>query len=679
MTIREEIDNLREEIRRHERLYYVENKPEISDYDFDQLMRQLVELEQKYPEYRSPDSPSQRVGGAPLKGFETKVHRVPMLSLDNAYSFEELEAFDRRVAKVIPPEEYHYVSELKIDGLSISIIYQDGVLREGVTRGDGTQGDVVTSNIKTIRSVPLRIGPHAQSDVFQFDTDLVEGKELEVRGEVYYSRESFERLNAAREQEEEAPFANPRNAAAGTLRLLDSRVVSERELDIFVYGLFQDGKSPFATHWGNLQWLKAAGFKVNPHNRFCRSLSDVKSYCSEFEGRRDTLDYEIDGVVVKVNEVDFQTELGSTSKFPRWAIAYKFPPRQAETLLRNISIQVGRTGALTPVAGLEPVVVGGSTVSRATLHNEGEIRRLDVRPGDWVFIEKGGDVIPKVVRVNLEKRKQDLPEFLMPVRCPVCGGEVFRAEGEAVFRCVNSRCPAKLKESILHFASRKAMRIEGLGEALVDQLVDKGLVKDVSDLYRLDLETLSNFERMAEKSASNLLSQLEQSKRREFSRVLFALGIRFVGERTAKLLTQAFRSIDALQAASEEEIEKVYEIGPRIAASVHAFFHEPENSELIRRLKQASLRFEEIREGARTSPFAGKQFVLTGKLSSFTREEAKEAIESRGGRVTSSVSKKTDFVVAGEEAGSKLEKAQKLGVTILDEEAFRSLLASDGR
>lgn len=676
MSVLKQIERLREEIRRHEKLYYVDNRPEISDYEFDQLMRELRSLEDLHPEFRSPDSPTQRVGGAPVEEVETRTHRVPMLSLDNAYSFTELEEFDERVAKGIPEVEYGYVAELKIDGVSISILYREGVLAEGVTRGDGTQGDVVTPNVRTIRSIPLRLDPSAagapKQDVVSFG-----GREVEVRGEVFLSRKAFEHLNALREREGEPLFANPRNAAAGTLRILDPRIVAERELDIFAYGLFLEGEPPFPEHWQSLQHLRTLGFKVNPYSRHCRNLEEVKEFCADFESRRDQLEYEIDGVVVKVNEIELQKRLGSTSKFPRWATAFKFQPRQAETQLVRISVQVGRTGALTPVAELEPVLVAGSTVSRATLHNEGEIRRLDIRPGDWVVIEKGGDVIPKVVRVILEKRQGEPPAFTMPSNCPVCGGEVFRAEDEAVSRCINSRCPAKLKEAILHFASRKALRIEGLGEALVDQLVDKRIISDVSDLYQLALETLASLERMGKKSASNLLAQIEQSREREFSRVLFGLGIRFVGERTAKLLTQDFGNVDVLQRATVEEIEKVYEIGPRIAQSVHAFFHEPANRELIERLKQARLRLQILGEGGANARFAGKQFVLTGKLSSLSREDATAAIEARGGRVTASVSKKTDYVVAGEEAGSKLEKARKLGIAVLDEAAFRSMLEGE--
>ena len=670
MSVQQEIEKLREEISRHERLYYVEARPEISDYEFDLLMRRLQELEAAHPEYRSPDSPTQRVGGAPVEGFETRVHRVPMLSLDNAYSFAELEAFEARVQKVLEPGTYSYVAELKIDGVSISLLYRDGLLAEGITRGDGTQGDIVTSNIRTIRSVPLRISPPPES----LPALHLQGKELEVRGEVFLSRKSFERLNSSRDAEGEPPFANPRNAAAGTLRMLDPRIVAERELDVFFYSLLCGGSPPLGTHWENLEWLRAAGLRVNPNRRLCRSLAEVKEFCLEYERRRDGLEYEIDGVVCKVNEVEFQRRLGSTSKFPRWAIAFKFEPRQVETLLRDIKVQVGRTGALTPVAELDPVEVAGTTVSRATLHNEGEIRRLDARVGDRVVIEKGGDVIPKVVRVLKERRSGELLEFVMPDRCPECRGQVFRAEGEAVSRCVNSTCPAKLRESILHFASRRAMRIEGLGEALVDQLVSRGLVRDFSDLYRLDLETLAGLERMAEKSASNLLAQLAGSKKREFARVLFALGIRFVGERTARILARSFRSIDAIENAPAEEIETVYEIGPRIAQSVHAYFHEPANQKLIERLRAVGLQFEEKGELPGGAAFAGKQFVLTGRLRSLTRDQAKEAIESRGGRVTATVSKKTDYVVAGEEAGSKLERAGKLGVKLLDEAAFLRML-----
>ena len=681
MTIDARIRSLRDRIRYHERLYYVEAQPEISDFEFDQLMRELAGLEQTHPHLLTADSPTQRVGGQPLEGFETRRHRAPMLSLDNVYSFDELDEFGRRIEKLLssesPASPGPFVSELKVDGVSISLRYSNGVLREAVTRGDGNQGDLVTSNVRTIRSIPLRI--HLPSEKrYSVDTASIGEADVEVRGEVYLPRTAFERLNSARKKSGDPLFANPRNAAAGTLRTLDSGIVAARGLDAFVYGLFLDGSPFFETHWVHLQWLKDAGFRVSPASRLCETLVEVKHYCTEYKTRRDSLDYEIDGVVVKLNDIGAQNKLGNTSKFPRWAIAYKFQARQARTTLREVTVRVGRTGALTPVAHLDPVVVGGSTVSRATLHNEDEILRLDVRPGDQVVIEKGGDVIPKIVRALHEERTENLPQFSMPLRCPACKTKVVREKGESATRCVNPRCPAQLKEAILHFASRKAMRIEGLGESLVEKLVDSGIVRDVSDLYSIDPMKLSSIERMAEKSASNLLEQLEQSKQKDLGRILFALGIRYVGERTARLLAEQFGSVGALCDAAIEEIEKVHEVGPRIAESVHSFFAEAENRQLLDRLQQAGLSMKVERTAAQGRPFVGRSFVLTGKLKSLTRQQAKDAIEQRGGRVNSSVSAKADFLIRGDEEGSKLKKAQKLGIAVVDEDTFMRMLSEVG-
>ena len=661
---KEEIEKLKELIRYHEHRYYVLDDPEISDAEFDRLVNELKALESQYPQLITADSPTQRVGGKPAEGFVTVRHSVPMLSLDNAYSDSELLEFDRRVAEFSHARETGYVCELKIDGLSIALIYENGLLNRGITRGDGVRGEDVTFNVKTIRAIPL----YLQSPFIQ------KFKRMEIRGEVYLPLTSFNKLNEEREANGEAAFANPRNAAAGTLRTLDPQIVASRKLDIFVYQLYADGRIPFSHHSEVLGHLEKAGFKVNRNWRYCASVSKVIEYCKHWEQKRDTLSYEIDGVVVKVDSIQLQQEMGATSKFPRWSIAYKFPARQATTQVRDILVQVGRTGALTPVADLEPVRLAGTTISRATLHNEDEIRRLGLKIGDYVLLEKGGDVIPKVVKVLESRRPKEARDFVMPNRCPVCSGEVYRSEGEAVRRCTNVGCPAKIKESLLHFSSRKAMKIEGLGESLVDQLVDKGLVRDPADLYKLRHEDLVNLERIGPKSASNLLKQIEESKANELSRVIFGLGIRHVGERTAQILAQHYKSMANLSRASKEDLERIFEIGPVVAESIYRFFSQDENRLVIEKLAQAKVN-QEIREAARKSDrFQGKQFVLTGKLPGMTREEAAELIESHGGKVMATVTKKTDLVLAGEEPGAKLDQAKKLGINIMDEIAFRKML-----
>jgi len=661
---KEEIEKLKELIRYHEHRYYVLDDPEISDAEFDRLVNELKALESQYPQLITADSPTQRVGGKPAEGFVTVRHSVPMLSLDNAYSDSELLEFDRRVAEFSHARETGYVCELKIDGLSIALIYENGLLNRGITRGDGVRGEDVTFNVKTIRAIPL----YLQSPFIQ------KFKRMEIRGEVYLPLTSFNKLNEEREANGEAAFANPRNAAAGTLRTLDPQIVASRKLDIFVYQLYADGRIPFSHHSEVLGHLEKAGFKVNRNWRYCASVSKVIEYCKHWEQKRDTLSYEIDGVVVKVDSIQLQQEMGATSKFPRWSIAYKFPARQATTQVRDILVQVGRTGALTPVADLEPVRLAGTTISRATLHNEDEIRRLGLKIGDYVLLEKGGDVIPKVVKVLESRRPKEARDFVMPNRCPVCSGEVYRSEGEAVRRCTNVGCPAKIKESLLHFSSRKAMKIEGLGESLVDQLVDKGLVRDPADLYKLRHEDLVNLEPIGPKSAYNLLKQIEESKANELSRVIFGLGIRHVGERTAQILAQHYKSMANLSRASKEDLERIFEIGPVVAESIYRFFSQDENRLVIEKLAQAKVN-QEIREAARKSDrFQGKQFVLTGKLPGMTREEAAELIESHGGKVMATVTKKTDFVLAGEEPGAKLDQAKKLGINIMDEIAFRKML-----
>jgi DNA ligase (NAD+) len=673
LSVAQKIEKLREEIRRHEELYYVLDNPEISDAEYDALLEKLQKLEQEHPDQITPDSPTQRVGGRPAEGFSEIVHRRPMLSLDNSYNIDELRAFDQRCRRLADGRALEYVAELKIDGLSLALHYEHQILRRGVTRGDGRIGEDVTQNARTIRSIPLKLrAKGAPSESADLKSEI---SHLEVRGEVFIPRRVFERINAEREEQDEPRFANPRNAAAGTIRQLDPRIVHSRKLEMFAYDLLAGERKPFATHWEALNWLETAGFRVSPERKLCSSIEEVIDFAGGIEAQRDELDYEIDGLVVKVNSTAQQDEFGTTNKAPRWAIAYKYAARQATTRVLSIVVQVGRTGALTPVANLEPVSLAGTTVSRATLHNPDEVKRLGVRIGDWVLIEKGGDVIPKVLKVIQSKRTGEEKAFRMPKHCPVCGGEISKPEGEVVSRCVAADCPAQLKGRLLHFASRRAMRIEGLGESLVDQLVESGKVRDAGDLYNLTLDDIAGLERMAEKSASNLLAQIEASKQRDLSNLIYALGLRHVGDRTATTLARQFGSLETLSKATVEELDDVPEIGLTVAESVRDWFDDEGNIALCKRLEAAGVRtrMERTSEPA-DETFAGKLFVLTGTLAAYTREEARAAIESRGGRVTSSVSKKTDYVVAGEEAGSKLDKAKELGVTVIDEAAFKELL-----
>jgi len=665
LSIGRDIEELREEIRRHEELYYVNDNPEISDAEYDDLLARLKELEEQHPQLITPDSPTQRVGGRPVQDFPKVVHRRPMLSLDNSYNIDELRAFDQRCKRLAETRPLEYVAELKIDGVSISLLYEDQILVRGVTRGDGRSGEDVTPNARTIRSVPLRLREKGQA------VSAV----AEVRGEVFIPRSVFERTNVEREEQGEARFANPRNAAAGTLRQLDSKIVATRKLDLFAYDLITGDRKPFGTHWEALNWLETAGFRVNPHRALCSSIEEVIEFCNQMEAQRDDLGYEIDGVVVKVNSTALQDEFGTTQKAPRWAVAYKYPARQATTRVLDITVQVGRTGALTPVAILEPILLAGTTVSRATLHNADEVKRLGVRIGDWVLIEKGGEVIPKVLKVIESRRTGTEKRFRMPKKCPVCGGEISRPEGEVVARCVAADCPAQLKGRLLHFASRRAMRIEGLGDSLVDQLVDKQMVRDAGDLYKLTLEEIAGLERMAKKSAANLLGQIEASKSRELSNLIYALGIRHVGDRTAAILARKFGSLGALMKATVTDLDDVPEIGLTVAQSVRDWFDDEGNVALCERLQAAGVRTEiERPQEVIDERFSGKQFVLTGTLKGFTRDDARMLIETRGGRVTSSVSKKTDYVIAGDEAGSKLDKATALGVKVINEAAFRQML-----
>ena len=661
-----EIEKLRDEIRRHDELYYVGNAPEISDREYDQLLEDLQKLETAHPELITPDSPTQRVGGRPAEGFPEVLHTRQMLSLDNSYNIDELRAFDERCRRLAEGRSLDYVAELKIDGLSLSLQYEDGVLARGVTRGDGRIGEDVTQNARTIRSVPLRVKPKAK----RIDATF------EVRGEVFIPRDVFERTNAEREEQGEPRFANPRNAAAGAIRQLDSRLVAKRKLDMFAYDLLVNGRKPFPTHWESLDWLEAAGFRVNPHRKRCTTIDEVIDFANEKETLRDELGYEIDGLVVKVNSSALQDEFGATAKAPRWAIAYKYPARQASTKVLDIFVSVGRTGALTPVAFLEPVFLAGTTVARATLHNEDEIKRLGVKIGDWVMIEKSGEIIPKVLSVVTSKRTGEEKAFKPPKNCPVCGGLISRPEGEVVARCVAADCTAQLLGKLIHFSSRRAMRIEGLGVSLAEQLISEKLVKDVGDLYSLTLDQVAGLERMAKKSATNLLSQIEASKSRDLSNLIYALGIRHVGERTAGILAHETGSLEGLANASVEELDAIPEIGLTVAESVRDWFDDEGNRALCDRLRAAGVKTEAPRRSSVEADerFAGKQFVLTGTLAGFTRDEARALIEAKGGRVNSSVSKKTDYVVAGEAAGSKLDKAQSLGVTVLDEDAFKKML-----
>ena len=665
-SVEKEVEKLRADLRYHEHRYYVLDDPEISDFEFDKMMRRLQELEEAHPELVTPDSPTQRVGGKPAEAFPKVRHSSPMISLDNTYSVDELADFDRRVRELSGRESVAYVAELKLDGLSMALTYENGALAHGVTRGDGLDGEDVTPNVKTIRSVPLKIEPKKLDPIGR-------PQRFEVRGEVLMFRKAFDKLNAQREAAGEPKFANPRNSAAGTMRLLDSKIVAERRLDIFIYYFLVKGGEPFALHSQSLEALSKLGFKVNPHWRLCPSFKDVLAYIEQWESKRDKLDYEIDGIVVKVDDTRLWQELGATAKSPRWAVAYKYAARQATTRVMDIRAQVGRTGTLTPVADLEPVDVGGVTVSHATLHNMDEIERLGLKIGDTVLIQRAGEVIPQIVKVM--KAAADGHPFHMPKKCPVCGEAVFRAEGEVAYRCVNVACPAQLKESLLHFAGRRAMNIDGLGDALVDQLVDKKMVRDVADLYSLGHEQLANLERMGDKSAANLLEEIENSKKAELARVIFAIGIRFVGERTAQFLADHFGSLDKLAKASAEELTEVEEVGPRIAESIGAFFAEKRNLQVIEKLRNAGLRFKQEKVEKRGNlSLEGKQFVLTGTLPNYSRDDAKKMIEDAGGRVVGSVSKKTDYVVVGAEPGSKLEKAKSLGVKTIDEADLLKLL-----
>ena len=664
-SVKKEIEELREKLRYHEYRYYVLDDPEISDAAYDRMMNRLKELEAAYPELVTPDSPTVRVGGAPREGFSTVRHARPMLSLDNAFSYDALREWDRRVREGSGQDKIEYVAEHKFDGLSISLQYEDGVLTRGVTRGDGTTGEDVTPNVKTIRSIPLRVEAAVLKKV-KLPPDF------EVRGEVMMTKKAFDALNREQERIGGKIFVNARNSAAGAVRVLDPSITAARRLDFFAYYLLVDGKVPFAKHSDSLQALKQLRFRASDDWKLCAGIEAVVAYCEDWDAKREKLPYEIDGVVIKVNSVAIQNELGYTAKAPRWAIAYKYPARQETTVVNDIIVQVGRTGTLTPVAVLEPVQVGGVTVSRSTLHNMDEIERLGLQIGDTVLIERAGEVIPHVLKVVKEGKNRR--PFRMPKHCPECGSTIHHVEGEVAYRCVNAACPAKRRESILHFAGRHAMNIDGLGDKIVDQLVDKGLVKDVADLYSLKEDEVAGLERMAEKSAQNLLEEIEASKKNSLARLIYALGIQFVGERTAQLLAEHFSSLEELPEAKEEGLEEVPEVGPKVAASIVEFFSEPANRQLIKKLRKAGVHPTAEKRVVKSQKLAGKSFVFTGSLANRSREEAGELVQQHGGKVSGSVSTKTDYVVVGTDPGSKYEKAKELGVTILSESEFEKLV-----
>lgn len=652
------MEKLRTEIRRHEHLYYVLDAPAITDADYDALMSRLRALEERHPELIPAGSPTLRVGGAPREGFQQVKHSEPMLSLDNALNEGELRAFDERVRGLLGDAPHAYVAELKFDGLSLAVRYEGGVLRQAITRGDGDTGEDVTENARTIRSLPLRVAAN---------------EPFEVRGEVVMPSRAFQALNEDREQQGLPRYANPRNSAAGSLRVLDPAITAGRRLDFYGYIRLPAPDS----QWGALECLSAEGFKVSAHRKRCKGLDELLAFIQEWETGRERLPFEIDGVVVKVDSQAQQRQLGWTARAPRWAIAFKYPPRQAETTLRSIEIQVGRTGVLTPVANLEPVGVSGVVVARATLHNEDEIERLGLAAGDTVVIERSGDVIPKIVKVA--RHGDARVKFAMPSQCPVCGEPVVRAEGEVASRCLNPNCPARLRESLRYFASRGVMDIDGMGEALIEQLADKGLLKSIADLYQLNAGQLAGLDRMGEKSAARIMKGIEASKRQSLARLINGLGIPFVGERTAALLGGAFGSLDAIAQASEEKLQETPEVGVKVAQAIRRFFGNEHNREMVERLRAAGLTFTQEKVRTENGPLSGLTFVITGTLASMSRDEAKAMIENAGGKTAGSVSKKTDFLVAGEAAGSKLEKANTLGVKVIDEEELRRIVSKGGQ
>lgn len=658
--IKEKVEKLRDKLNYHNYRYYVLNDPVISDTDYDILMKELKELEEKYPELITPTSPTQRIGEELTGGFPTVTHSIPMLSLDNTYSEKELREFDKRIAKNLISEKYEYAVELKFDGFAVSLEYRDGELFRSSTRGNGTVGDEVTQNLKTINAVPLKL-----------ISKYSKLKDIEVRGEVFMSRPVFEKLNKKREKKEEPLFANPRNAAAGSIKNIDPHIVAQRKLDIFIHTVVEPHS--FKNHFGAMENLKKAGFKVTPVLEVVKDIDGVIDVCKKWQSKRSTLEYDIDGMVIKINNFEQQKRLGATIKSPRWAFSYKFPAEQAITKIKDIVLSVGRTGTVTPIALLDPVELSGTTVSRSTLHNQDEIKRKDIRIGDYVIVEKGGEVIPKVVKVVTKKRTGKEKKLKMPENCPVCGSELVQSKDEVAIRCINLSCPAQVKGSIQHFASRSAMDIDGLGYVLVEQLVEKGLVKNFADIYSLRFYDLVNLERMGKKSSENLLDAIEKSKERGLAMLIYAIGIRHVGIKAARILASAFQTMDELMSASFEDLESLEEIGPVIAESIVTFFKNRENIKVIENLKTNGVKMKLLKKEKGKTLLMEKTFILTGALKSFTREEAKERIESLGGMVKSTVSSKTDYVVYGENPGSKFEKAKALGVKLISEEEFRKM------
>lgn len=661
-VVKQRIEELRKLINYHNYRYYVLDSPEISDAEYDELMRELKRLEEQYPEFVTPDSPTQRVGAAPVEAFGVVEHPQPLLSLANAFSDEELDAWYRRASNLLGGRDTDFVCELKIDGLAVALTYVNGLFEVGATRGDGFRGENITLNLRTIKSIPLSVPKEAPP-------------RFEVRGEVYLSKAGFKKLNEERAKEGLPLFANPRNAAAGSVRQLDPRITAQRPLDIFIYGLgWAEGKAVPETHWEIMQYLKSLGFKINPNIALCQDIDEVKAYYGKWVNEREELPYESDGVVVKINPIAFQTELGYVGREPRWAIAYKFPAVQGVTRLLDIGINVGRTGSLNPYAILEPVQVGGVTIKHAALHNEEDIHRKDIRIGDWVVVQRAGEVIPEVVEPIVSRRTGEEKIFYMPRQCPVCGAEVVKPEGEAMHRCTNAACPAQALERIKHFVSRGAMDIEGIGEKMSQTLFEAGLVKDVGDIYYLTRDQLLSLERMADKSVSNILNSIERSKNRSLSRVIFALGITHIGEETAELLAEHFTSIDELARASREKLLEIPSIGPKIADSVLAFFRQEENRRIIRKLREAGVKLEAEKVEAKELPLAGLEFVITGRLQAFTRQEAEARIKALGGKAGSDVTRKTNYLVVGEDPGSKLVRAQALGIKTLTEAEFLELI-----
>lgn len=662
MNAAERIQELREELNRYNYEYHTLDEPSVSDYEYDMKLRELIELEEANPELQAPDSPSQRVGGAPLEGFVKVQHDLPMLSLGNAFNEDELRDFDRRVRGGVD-EDVSYVCELKIDGLAVSLKYEDGLFVRGATRGDGTTGEDITTNLRTIRSIPLRLN---------------EPETIEVRGEAFMPKRSFVALNEAREEKQEEPFANPRNAAAGSLRQLDPKIAAKRNLDIFLYGVGQWENDPTNAHSERLEKIKELGLRTNPEWKRCKDIEEVIEYVNGWVEHRPDLDYEIDGIVIKVDRLDQQEDLGFTAKSPRWATAYKFPAEEVVTKLKEIELSVGRTGVVTPTAILEPVKVAGTTVGRASLHNEDLIRDRDIRIGDTVVIKKAGDIIPEVVRVLEEERSGDEEPYHMPETCPECESKLVRLEEEVALRCINPNCPAQLREGLIHFVSRNAMDIEGLGEKVIAQLFQEQLIHNIADLYKLERDELLQLDRMGEKSVQNLLNAIEASKENSLERLLFGLGVRYVGTKAAGTLAQHFGHIDALVEADAEALQAIPEIGEKMADSIARYFDKPQVVELIEELKELGLNMEyngaQPSEGPADSPFKDKTIVLTGKMENFTRGDAKRIVQDLGGNVTGSVSSKTDLLIAGEDAGSKYKKAQDLGIEIWDEAQFAEAL-----